>query len=177
MRAGASYAVVMHARPTRPVALLLAVAALSVAAARAQEPPSRGTLRIELAGGTDSTHPLAPNALRLEEQDVREASCRSCTGRHYVYDLDVRLEDGPVARVVIHADVVGRRRSFTTGPGPYPADSRVRVWLRDGGEVSLTGRIELDFAGSGARPNSLAFQSQRADAPVRAIRLELPRTP
>lgn len=140
--------------------------------AHAQEP--RGIARVELAGGAVQRGSFSPTSLRITSQDVSEARCRSCVGRHVSYSLDVRFERGALERVAIDADVVGGHQSFSTGNGPYPAWSMVRVWFRDGAEpATLSGRIEL----GGTRERWELTFTARGEARVRTMRFEVPRAP
>ncbi len=157
----------MRARFAGVIAGLLLGAAL----ARAQVPEGRVVVEPRTGAAQRASFPV--RSFRIDHTEVERARCRSCTGRHTIYSVRVELPRGPVATVELYADVVGGRRSFSTGFGPYPAVSWVRVLPRGETEpVEVSGRIELADAPGGALV--VRFVAGAPTSPVRRITFEVP---
>ena len=137
---------------------------------------SSGMGRVVLRDGRSATTRLPPNALRVTSRDVSEASCRSCVGRHTTYELHATFPRGPVESVEIVADVVGARRAFTIGSGPYPARSDVRVRMRGATEdVSLGGTLAFETARS-PLSTRVTYTARAPTSPVRSMLFDVRRS-
>lgn len=147
----------------------LGTSALVTGAAHAQ---GSGRVDIELRGGQSFRKTFDRARFEVSQHEVTEGRCRSCTGTHHVYSLELQVGRRNIERLSIHIDRVGSGRTFATGSGPYPARASVRIWDSDGQWIELQGRIQMEVDGD---RDVILFQASGANSPVRSIRVTVPR--